>query len=185
FLAWKGTKSQPDTILRGVFINRRILCQELGDPPDAAMGAKLGDEQTNREKVTALTGKGTCGETCHGSFINPAGFAFEHYGALGEYRTEDNGFPIDASDTFPFDGGAQSYDGAVQFSDIAAASGQSHRCYSRFWLEYLYGRDKKQEDGALIADVAELSAKGGSVVDVVVALVTSDAFVTRPAEVVP
>ncbi|MEZ4293329.1 MAG: DUF1592 domain-containing protein, partial [Polyangiaceae bacterium] len=116
FLAWKGTKSQPDTILRGVFINRRILCQELGDPPDAAMGAKLGDEQTNREKVTALTGKGTCGETCHGSFINPAGFAFEHYGALGEYRTEDNGFPIDASDTFPFEGGAQSYDGAVQFS---------------------------------------------------------------------
>lgn len=185
FLAWKGTKTQPDTILRGVFINRRILCQELGDPPDAAMGAMLGDEQTNREKVTALTGKGTCGESCHGTFINPAGFAFEHYGAMGEYRTMDNGFPINAADTFPFEGGAQSYDGAVEFSKIAADVDQTHRCYTRYWLEYLYGRDKKAEDAGVIADVAALSKGGGTVEDLVVALVTSDAFLTRPVEEVP
>lgn len=182
FLAWKGTKSQPDTILRGVFVNRRILCQDLGDPPDAAMGAMLGDEQTNREKVTALTGKGTCGESCHGTFINPAGFAFEHYGAMGEYRTEDNGFPINAADTFPFQGGAKSYDGAVEFSKIAAEVDQTHRCYTRYWMEYLYGRDRKAEDAGLIDDVAALSRSGGTVEDLVVALVTSDSFLTRPVE---
>ena len=49
FLAWKGTESQPDTILRGVFLNRKIICQALGDPPDEAAGAMLGDEKTNRE----------------------------------------------------------------------------------------------------------------------------------------
>lgn len=182
FLAWKGTKSQPDTILRGVFINRRILCQELGDPPDAAMGAMLGDEKTNREKVTALTGAGTCGASCHGTFINPAGFALEHYGAMGEYRMEDNGSPINAADTFPFQGGERSYDGAVEFSEIAAEVDQTHRCYTRYWLEYLYGRDKKVEDAGLIADVAALSRSGGTVEDLVVALVTSDAFLTRPVE---
>lgn len=185
FLAWKGTKSQPDTILRGVFINRRILCQELGDPPDAAMGAKLGDEKTNREKVTALTGKGTCGESCHGTFINPAGFAFEHYGAMGEYRVEDNGSPINASDTFPFEGGDRSYNGAVELSEIAAEVEQTHRCYARYWLEYLYGRDRKKEDAGVLGDVAAVSKGGGSVEDVVVALVTSDSFLTRPVEVVP
>lgn len=182
FLAWKGTKTQPDTILRGVFLNRRVLCQELGDPPDAAMGAMLGDEQTNREKVTALTGKGTCGETCHGTFINPIGFAFEHYGAMGEYRTEDNGYPINAADTFPFEDGAKSYDGALELSQLAASADQVHKCYSRFWLEYLYGRDRKVEDAGLIEDVAALSKQGGTVEDVVVALVTSDAFLTRPLE---
>jgi hypothetical protein len=182
FLAWKGTKTQPDSILRGVFVNRRILCQELGDPPDAAMGAMLGDELTNREKVTALTGAGTCGASCHGTFINPAGFAFEHYGAMGEYRTEDNGFPINAADSFPFQSGAQSYDGAVEFSQIASQVSQTHACYTRYWLEYLYGRDLKPEDAGVITDIASLSITGASVEDLVVALVTSDSFLTRAVE---
>lgn len=185
FLAWKGTMTQPDTILRGVFVNRRIVCQELGDPPPEAMGAKLGDEKTNRQKVEALTGKGTCGETCHGNFINPMGFAFEHYGALGEYRTTDNDEPIDASATFPFQDGKVSYDGAVELSSVIAEQEQSHRCYARFWLEYLYGRDKKVQDNALLADVAAQSKEGATVEDVVVALVTSDAFLTRVPEVQP
>src|SRR5262249_50929605 len=141
FLAWKGTKFQPDTILRGVFINRRILCQALGDPPAAAMGAKLGSEKTDRDRVWALTGKGTCGETCHGTYIDPAGFAFEHYGAMGEYRAQDNGYPVDATGTFPFADGTKSYDGAAEFSAAAAAAEQTHECYARYWVEYLYGRD--------------------------------------------
>ena len=182
FLSWKGTQTQPDTILRGVFVNRRILCQELGDPPPAAMGAKLGDEKTDREKVEALTGKGTCGETCHANYINPIGFAFGNYGALGEYRTTDNGEPVNAADTFPFEEGKVSYDGAIELSAAVADAEQSHRCYTRYWLEYLYGRDRKTEDGALIADIAVQSREGATVEDIVVALVTSDSFLTRISE---
>lgn len=185
FLAWKGTKTEPDTILRGVFVNRRILCQELGDPPAAAMGAMLGDEKTDREKVTALTGAGTCGASCHGTFINPAGFAFEHYGALGEFRTEDNGFPINAADSFPFRGGAKSYNGAAEFSQAAASAPQTHECYARYWLEYLYGRETKGKDAFLLKQIAGISEGGGNVEDLVVALVTSDAFLTRAPEEVP
>ncbi|HTJ80231.1 MAG TPA: DUF1592 domain-containing protein, partial [Polyangiaceae bacterium] len=104
FLAWKGRSTQPDTILRGVFINRLVLCQKLGDPPPEAAGAMLGDQPTDRERVETLTGKGTCGETCHGTYINPAGYALENFDAIGGYRTKDNGVSIDASATFPFDG---------------------------------------------------------------------------------
>ncbi len=182
FLAWKGTKTEPDTILRGVFINRRVLCQDLGDPPAAAMGAKLGSEKTDRQKVTALTGKGTCGESCHGTYINPVGFAFEHYGAMGEYRTEDSGEPVDATGTFPFADETRSYDGAAQFSEAVAAADQTHKCYAGYWLQYLYGRDTKAEDAPLVDDLAALSQKGGSTVDLVVALVTSDTFLTRAAD---
>ena len=185
FLAWKGTKTQPDTILRGVFVNRRILCQDLGDPPAAAMGAKLGDEKTDREKVWALTGEGTCGETCHGKYIDPVGFAFEHYGAMGEYRTEDNGYPVDATGTFPFADGSKAFDGAAEFSAAAAAAEQSHRCYAGYWLQYLYGRDTKKEDAPLVSSLAKLSQQGSSAVDLVVALVTSDDFLTRAPEEVP
>jgi hypothetical protein len=57
---------------------------------------------------------------------------------------------------------------------VIAEQEQSHRCYARYWLEFLFGRDKKVHDGALIADVAAQSKEGATVEDVVVALVTSE-----------
>jgi hypothetical protein len=181
FLAWKGTETQPDSILRGVFMTRKIICQHLGDPPDEAMGAELGDEKTNRQKVEALTGEGTCGASCHGTFINPAGFALEHYGAIGEWRAEDNGEAIDSSASFPFEGGDKSYADAVEWSNVLADSPQVHRCYSGFWVEYLMGRSKDEKrDDVLIEKLAEVS-KDGSTLDVVRALLISDAIRFRLA----
>lgn len=181
FLAWKGTETQPDTILRGVFMNRKIICQHLGDPPDEAMGAELGDEKTNREKVDALTGQGTCGASCHGTFINPAGFALEHYGAIGEWRDQDNGEPIDSSSMYPFEDGDKAYKDAVEWSAILADSPQVHRCYSGFWVEYLMGRSKDEKrDDALIEKLAEVSTNG-STLDVVKTLLVSDAIRYRLA----
>ncbi len=177
FLAFKGTLSQPDTILRGVFINRRFICQELGEPPDEAAGAHLGEGNTNREKVELLTGAGTCGSTCHGSFINPIGYAFENYGALGEWRDSDNSVTIDASATFPFEDGEQTFSNAVELSDILAESPQAHACFSRYWVEYVLARDiAKKEDRALIDLVSEASQAGAPVREVLTTLLTSDAF---------
>jgi hypothetical protein len=181
FLAWKGTETQPDTILRGVFMTRKIICQHLGDPPDEASGAMLGDETTNREKVDALTGQGTCGASCHGTYINPAGFALEHYGAIGEWRAQDNGENIDSSATFPFEDGDKSYADAVEWSQVLADSPQVHRCYSGFWVEYLMGRSKDDKrDEVLVEKLAEVS-KDGSTLDVVRTLLVSDAIRFRLA----
>ena len=65
--------------------------------------------QTNRERVTAFTGKGTCGESCHGNYINPLGFAFENFDAMGQVRTMDNGKTIDTTGDYPFVDGTQSF----------------------------------------------------------------------------
>lgn len=181
FLAWKGTETQPDSILRGVFINRRFICQTLGDPPDEAMGAELGDEVTNRERIEALTGAGTCGATCHGVFINPTGFAFENYGALGEFRELDAGQAIDASGMFPFADGEKSYVGALEFSDVLADSPQAHACFSRYWLEFVLARDLVEEDQALIDLMEEESLAGAPLKGVLAVLLESDAFRYRLA----
>ena len=60
---------------------------------------------TNRERIDSITGEGTCGEGCHATMINPIGFALENYDALGHYRTQDNGFPIDAAVRYTFEDG--------------------------------------------------------------------------------
>ncbi|HEU5075980.1 MAG TPA: DUF1592 domain-containing protein [Polyangiaceae bacterium] len=163
FLAWKGTDSQPNTIQRGVFVTRRILCQPLGNPPPEAQSATFGSQTTNRSRIEALTGPGTCGAGCHGQYINPAGFAFEHFGALGEYRTDDEGSPIDASATFEFEEGPASYIGASQFSQLLGGSLQAHACFSSYLLEYVRGREGGPEDAAVVENLAHRSLGGASI----------------------
>lgn len=171
FLAWKGTDSQPNTIQRGVFVIRRILCQPLGNPPVAAQGATFGNQTTNRARVEALTGPGTCGAGCHGRYINPAGFAFEHFGALGEYRTVDAGTLIDSSATFEFEDGPGSYMDAPQFSQVLSDSLQAHACFSSYLLEYLRGREGVAEDAALVENLAQRSLGGASTRELLIAAV--------------
>jgi hypothetical protein len=179
FLAWKGRSADPDTILRGVFINRLVLCQELGNPPAAAAGAMLGNQATDRERVNALTGKGTCAETCHYHFIDPVGYAFENYDAIGGYRTKDNGHPVDAASAFPFDGKLESYKNASEFASLTAASDQANSCYARYWLQFAFGRDLQPEDQPQVDALASLSQGGGSARDLIVELLTSPSFTTR------
>ncbi|NUO47316.1 MAG: DUF1585 domain-containing protein, partial [Polyangiaceae bacterium] len=142
---------------------------------------QLGDETTNREKVNALTGPGTCGASCHGQYINPMGYAFEHFGALGEYRTEDSGQPIDSSAQYPFVDGMLPYGNAVDLMQILAESPQVHACFSRYWVEFAFGRSVTPEDQALIDLVGAESQAGAPVREVLRELLTSDAIRYRLA----
>ena len=87
--------------------------------------------QTNRERVTAFTGKGTCGASCHGNYINPIGFAFENFDAMGQVRTMDNGKTIDTTGAYPFADGTQSFAGAPALLALLAAQAQPHQTYAR------------------------------------------------------
>lgn len=179
FLASYGHGKDPDSILRGVFINRRFICADLPDPPDMVPPVPPGPDKTNRERIETHTGKGTCGASCHGTMINPAGFAFEHFDAIGQYQTTDNGFDINSGDTYPFASGPKSYKDAVEFSRILAEGSEAHRCYAGFWLEFAYGRDHQKADDGLLDKLAEDSLNGAPIKETILKLVEADAFLTR------
>jgi hypothetical protein len=181
FLAWRGTPAQPDTILRGVYLSEYVVCASVGDPPDEAIGQTLGEGMTNRERVENLTGPGTCGASCHGTVINPLGYAYEHYGAAGEWRDVDNGFPIDSSASFTFDGEAKSYTNAVELAGLIAESKSAHKCFAKSWIEFTMGRDLVSEDDGLTELLGEESHAGASVREMLRALLVSDAFRYRLA----
>jgi hypothetical protein len=174
FLSWKGTASQPNTIQRGVFINRKIICQALPDPPREAQGKTLGDQPTDRERVNALTGPGTCGAGCHGVYINGPGFALEHYGAMGEYRSFDGDAPIDSSGSFSFADGPITFADAIDFSDALAKSPQVHHCFSDYLVQYVTGRDTLPSDNLVLGQLANRSVAGASARDLLIALLESD-----------
>lgn len=72
-------------IRRGLLVRRNLLCQEFGTPPPAVGDIEGLDQSLPlRERLLVHTQNQACA-FCH-QFIDPIGFAFEHYNAVGQYR---------------------------------------------------------------------------------------------------
>ena len=116
------TKSS-SPIHRGVFVTRNILGRMLKPPPMAIafMDDKFDPSFTMREKVTKLTAKPAC-QSCHVT-INPLGFSFERFDAVGRIRETDNKKPVDTSaDYTAADGSVIKLTGARDVAVHAAES---------------------------------------------------------------
>jgi hypothetical protein len=174
--------NEPDIIHRGVFIATRLLCKTLPPPDPKAAGTMISNTPglTNRERVEMTTGKGTCGQACHGTLFNPLGYAFENYDAIGEYRTMDQGKPVVASDSYAFDGQLKSFSNGIELSQIMAETKETHACYVQNMMSYLHGRELVSDEQTMVDYYARLSRAGMlSLHDLELAIVTGDAFLNR------
>jgi hypothetical protein len=183
--AWLSPRAhitQPSPVLRGVFVLDRMFCAPPPPPPPDALqfeGLLFGDFGTNRDRYAQHTADPAC-QGCH-DLIDPLGFGFEQYDALGTYRELDNDLPVDATGSLTV--GAQAgtaYDGAVALSALLAESPEVHDCYARAWYRQAMGRSEDPADDAHLAAVqAEFLATGGDLRSAIIALVRSDPFLTR------
>lgn len=110
-------------IHRGVLLARGVLGRTLRPPPDAftPLPAELHPELTTRERVELQTRPEACAD-CHG-LINPLGFALEQFDAVGRFRLEENGRPIDAAGRYePRSGEPVSFSGARELAAFLAGS---------------------------------------------------------------
>ncbi|HEY6723681.1 MAG TPA: DUF1592 domain-containing protein [Polyangiaceae bacterium] len=183
FLALFAGENQPDPIHRGVFVNQQVLCLDI-EPPGVVLPElpAVVPDQTNRQYIDSLTGRGTCGQTCHATRINPLGFAFENYDPIGRYRTTDNGMTVDASGTYELDGADVMFSDAMQLADLLANSADAHRCYATHWLAYLNGSEVDSSADGVLDNLATLSnSEDISVQDLIRNLVQSNSFLTRSA----
>jgi hypothetical protein len=188
FLTANAASVNPDPIHRGKFISERIVCAELPAPPDDIPPLPEDVQgQTNREAIEALTevpGSNCAG--CHATLINPFGFPFEHYDAVGAYRTQDNGFDVDASSSVLLDGGSVDVNNALELVDTLAESPAVHECYLKHWVEYAHGRPFADLDEPLVERLGALSIDENlSVKELLVEVVVSQPFLTRATEELP
>lgn len=187
FLAAHATSVDPDPIHRGVFVAKRVLCAPLGVPPGEIPPLPAPEGRTNRETVAQHTETpGTSCANCHATLINPLGFPFESYDAVGAYRTEDNGHPVDTAAEPLIGAEPVAVEDALELATALAASPQVHECYAKHWLEFAYGRARSKNDAGLIERLgARSAAEDLSIKDLIVALVTTQAFTTRSVEELP
>lgn len=180
FLAYNGTLRDPDPIHRGVDINNRVLCVQVEPPPGEIPALpEYVPGQTNRERVTAHTGVGVCGN-CHNTIINPPGFALEGFDAMGQARSTDNGNPIDTSGEYYFnDVGLQGFQGIEELTALLSESLQVHGCYAANLTEFALGRDVAGGEADLVTGIQQESLDGnGSIKEIMMAIVRSPQFVT-------
>ena len=140
-------------IHRGVFLARGILGRTLRPPPEAVapLAPDLHPDLTTRERVVLQTRPESC-QSCH-SLINPLGFALENYDAVGRYRREEKGRPIDATGSYAGrTGESVTYNGARELAAFLADSDEVHTAFVEGLFHYLvkqpiraYGPDLASE----------------------------------------
>ena len=171
---------QPGPILRGKRVLERLACMDMGTPIQGAEAALPPDtltvESTNRQRTATATSPATC-TTCH-TLINPPGFAFEHYDAIGRWRDQDNGQPVDASGSLTLTGGEViTFADGVDFARKLATSDRVRDCYVMQWTRYALGTHLDAQTPGLDV-LQERFRQDDSIKELLVSIVSSDLFRT-------
>ncbi len=122
--------STSSPIHRGVFVSRSLLGRTLRPPPVAVapLSPDLHAGLTTRERVILQTSPNLC-NSCH-AMINPLGFPMEQYDAIGRYRNEEYGKPVDTTGSYlTLSGTMVEFDGVRQLADFLAGSEEAHQAF--------------------------------------------------------
>ncbi len=157
----------------------RMLCGEMAAIPANVPEPKPpAPNVTTRERFSEHAEGGCKG--CH-QFLDPLGFAFENYDALGRFRTMEGERTVDASGALTLPSGQQvAFQNAVELLGQLASSEDFSRCFSDQWLRYVLGRRLLPSDAATPSTIHEaFKGAGLNVKELLVRVVSSQPFSHR------
>jgi Protein of unknown function (DUF1592)/Protein of unknown function (DUF1588)/Protein of unknown function (DUF1595)/Protein of unknown function (DUF1585)/Protein of unknown function (DUF1587) len=182
-LAGFAHETADSPVMRGVFVLQRLMCSAPPPPPASVNttppAADSGTPQTTRQRFATQHEQGTCAG-CH-RIIDGIGFGFEHYDALGQWRTSDAGLTVDSSGSFVGSTDLTgTFDGAVDLGTKLAGSASVRACVASQWMRYALGVDGTGVDTTTLGPIVTAFEQSGlNMRELVVALVKSSAFRTR------
>jgi hypothetical protein len=141
-------------IHRGVFIARSVLGRALRPPPEAVapLAPDLHPDLTTRQRVTLQTKPESC-VSCHG-MINPIGFTLEHFDAVGRYRSEEKGRPVDATGSYETrKGEIVKFGGVRDLATFLANSDETHTAFVQQLFHYLVKQPVRAYGPHTLADL--------------------------------
>jgi hypothetical protein len=176
FLALTGSPDGSNPVRRGKFVFTKLLCQTLPPPPaNVPPPAPASAGGTTRQRFETHD-QNACAKGCHTS-MDPIGFGFESYDGIGQYRTMDNGLPVDASGSIPLDGKAQTFTDAIGLVGLLAKSPQVRTCFAGEWARFALSRADTPEDAASLQTTATAFASDTATVqDLMAAVATMRSF---------
>ncbi len=174
-----ATRTSP--VVRGKWILENLIGTPPQPPaPDVpALDESLVSEKLPlRERLAAHRNKAACA-SCH-EFIDPPGFALEHFDAVGRWRSLEAGLPVDASGGLPdgslFTGADGLEAGMLQRPEIFATA------FAEKLLAYALGRAIGPQDAPAVRQIVRRAkAQDFRFSEFVTSLVTSVPFTMRQA----
>jgi hypothetical protein len=189
FLTSHATSSATSPVQRGVVVLERLLC-EPAPPPPAGIEIVIPEPDPTlqtRELYIEHASNPAC-SGCH-ALMDPFGFAFEGYDAIGRFRTEENDRPVDTTGVASIDGSERSFDGARDLVELLVASDALRHCVAKKWMRFMLGRhETTEEEGSFEEAFGAFTASDDDVRELIVALTGTRTFLYRaPAagEVIP
>ena len=158
---------------RGRFIFSRLLCATIPPPPpDVADDLPAPPEGTTRREQLEQHMEDPACAACH-QFMDPLGFALEHFDPVGQIQLTDGGQPIDARGTL----GEVAFDGARSLSETLLEHEDLRGCFARHVVSYVTGAAPAAEYEWIIDGVErDYAESNGDLVAIWRGLVRSDAF---------
>jgi hypothetical protein len=96
--------------------------------------------------------------SCH-TRMDPLGFAFENYDAIGRWRAEDGKFPIEAGGTLP---NGKTFSGPAELKALLLDSlPEFTESLAERMLTYALGRGVEPSDRPVVRDLAKQAAADG------------------------
>ena len=186
FLATRAFSQSSSPIHRGVFIQRRLLCATIPNPPANVPSLPTVDGtqiKTTREQVDRHTSPANCAG-CHHTLINPVGFGLENYDGAGRYRTQENGVAIDASGELAGTEARAKFMSGVEMARAVSEAPEARACYARNWFRYTLGREETAGDACALGQLAaRLADDKYTALDLLADLSRTPSFRQRTAEV--
>ncbi|HYQ17709.1 MAG TPA: DUF1585 domain-containing protein, partial [Polyangiaceae bacterium] len=117
---------------------------------------------------------------CH-RLMDPIGFGFENYDAIGRYRTMDGGQPVDARGEINGVADATgSFDGVVELGQRLSASATVQECMARQWFRFFLARFEQDADRCSVQHLVEaFRGAESSLTALPEAVLRTDAFLYR------
>jgi len=187
-----GSSDTTLPISRGAKVLSALTCQSL--PPPAMnqtnAGADLSGVLTTRERTTRVTEmEGTACVACHKTVLNPWGFVFERFDALGRVRASEivrndagavlGDRPLDTAVVAKLDGiASRAISTPAQAQQYVLDSGAFESCFARNYFRYAFGRADGAADASVVEEVRQQAASGANLRSLFAAIVTRDEFKT-------
>ena len=146
------TRTSP--VVRGKWVLETMLGEELPPPlPDAGELPEPGESSkgmTLRQMFEMHRDEERCA-VCHDR-IDPIGFGLENFDAIGRWRDEDNGQPVDATGTLP---SGERFEGPVELKEILLGRREKYsRMVTSQMLKFALGRDLEYFDEPTIREIS-------------------------------
>jgi len=182
FLIVTSNPSRTSPVKRGLFVLENLLGTPAPPAPEEVPPleeSRRKDKQplTMRQAMEAHRKDPVC-SSCHAR-MDPIGLALEHYNALGLWREEDRGRPIDASGRLLT---GESFANAGELARILVTERRRdfYRCLTEKLLTYAIGRGVKYYDAPTVdAVVDRLEEDDGRMQTLILALIESAPFQNR------